>query len=157
MSSACSDYCGNFLIIYLFSEPYDVEGVYTAKSIKQGVSMAKSHEVAHIAMRELWGKADKRLQQPDAIDRLLETITIREVETELGLKISSYGGYLMLCADFEKPDGTDETIEVTFPQDIRDLSHTMIHVNWSNETGAGSNTPPMREFPKIVQELLVLI
>ena len=118
--------------------------------------MSDSRSTAHEALRQLWEVADKRLSEPDVTERNLGRFIVREVETTLGAKTQSLAGHLSVSAEFEKPDGSDEVINVTFPEDIRDLSESEVRIDWYNDEGMGTNTPPLRDFPKIAQELLAL-
>lgn len=119
--------------------------------------MPNSRDPAHQAMRTLWEVVDKRLREPDVAERKIGSIVVREVETDSGARIRSFGGRLSVSAEFEKPDGTDETLRVEFPDDIRDLSESEVRIGWSNESGSGTNTAPLRDFPKIAGEILVLV
>lgn len=119
--------------------------------------MPSSREVAHQSLRDLWEVVDMRLREPDAVEREAGEVNIRRVETELGATICSYAGTLMVSAEFEKPDSTVETVEVIFPEDIRDLSRSLVIVDWSNAGHSGTNTPALSEFPAIARDLISLV
>lgn len=119
--------------------------------------MPSSREVAHQSFRDLWEVVDRRLREQDAIERETGEVSIRRVETELGATICSYAGALMVSAEFEKPDSTIETVEVIFPEDIRDLSRSLVIVDWFNAGRSGTNTPALREFPAIARDLLSMV
>ena len=119
--------------------------------------MSDSRDAAHQSMRKLWEAVEKRLREPDVVERTVGNIVVREVETDLGAKLCSYAGAVSVKAEFEKPDGTDETFEVDFAEDIRDLSESEVRIDWIKHDGAGTNTPPLRDFPGIAKELLALV
>ena len=132
--------------------------MYTsAIQVKRERYMSDTRETAHLSLHSLWVKADQRIREPDAIERPMGSTVARRVETELGADICLFGGQLSVSAEFDKPDGTSETVEVVFPEDIRDLSVSEVRIDWSNDSGAGINTPPLRDFPKFAHELLALI
>ncbi|GEM_PF-6596948 len=119
--------------------------------------MSTTRQDAHLAIRELWEVANKRLQEPDAETKKLGETAIREVETEGGATITEMTGRLIVRAAFEKPDGTCEDIEVDMPEDIRDLSESEVWIDWSRGEAMGTYTPPIRQFPALARELQALI
>jgi hypothetical protein len=118
--------------------------------------MSNTREKAHLAMRNLWEAADSRLRE-GGLDRNMGQTIVRALETEAGAKLRGIGGVVCVSAEFEKPDGTTEIVEVTLPEDIRDLSESEVRIDWYNEKASGTNTPPLRDFPQIAQELQSLI
>jgi hypothetical protein len=120
--------------------------------------MSDTREQAHLAMRNLWEAANNRLQE-GGLDWNSGRVAVRATETEKGAKLMAIGGAVCVSAEFEKPDGTTEIIEVNLPEDIRDLSESVVRVDWYSEykDKAGTNTPALREFPQIAQELQSLI
>lgn len=118
--------------------------------------MSETRQQAHLAMRRLWEAANNRLQE-GGLDWNQGNIPIRATETEKGAELMAYGGTICITAEFERGDGTLEIINVDLPEDIRDLSETEVRIDWYGETRSGSNTPPLRDFPQIAQELQALI
>lgn len=122
--------------------------------------MADSRERAHLAMRKLWEAVDGpegRLRHSDVASRERNGTMERRVETKGGAFIEAIGDLTTVAASFEKTDGTEETVIVGFPADIRDLSTTTVQISWSNDQDSGVNTAPLREFPRISLELLELL
>lgn len=119
--------------------------------------MSNPREAAHLALRNLWEVADERLRESDATERNHRGTIVREVETERGARVCLFGGVLSVRAEFEKSDGTDETVEVWFADDIRDLSNSDIRIDWRTTSRAGTNTPPLRDVPALAKELEGLI
>jgi hypothetical protein len=119
--------------------------------------MGDPREAAHTAMRELWGKANSRLKEDDVNVWYSGGGEYRFVETERGASISQICGMLSLSAEFEKPNGTQETIHVDFPDDIRDLSEAVVLIDWVTADRKGTNTPPLRDYPRIADELIALV
>lgn len=118
--------------------------------------MSDTREKAHLAMRNLWEAADTRLRE-GGLDWNRGQVAVRATETEKGAKLMKIGGIICVSAEFEKPDGTEEVIEVTLPEDIRDLSESEVRIDWYAQDRTGTNTPALREFPRIAQELQSLI
>ena len=119
--------------------------------------MAGYRDEAHNAMHELWKAADGRLREPDATQRDFNGHTEYRVETGGGATIIRLSGYLSVSADFDKLDGTEETTTIEFPYGVSDLSETRVLTDWVKDGRSGTNTPPIRDFPHIAQEFVVLI
>jgi hypothetical protein len=121
--------------------------------------MTDSRQQAHLALRPLWEAADTRLRTAqDAVAGTLPSgNTITSCQTDRGATITMLGDLLMVDAEFTKPDGTDEAVRVMFPEDIRDLSETIVEVDWNNRDGSGTNTPPRSRYPQLARELLDLM
>ncbi len=120
--------------------------------------MNTTRQQAHEAMRELWETADTALRRAEeALPINLDGHEMRTLETESGAEISRVDDLLFVTAEFEKPDGSEETVRVEFPEDIRDLSITQVVIDWANEGASGTNTPPLRDFSAISRQLMDLI
>lgn len=122
--------------------------------------MSKSREEAHDTLRPLWMAAHSALV--DAGD-LAKQVTLpsgtemKSFETPRGATITRLGDILLLNAEFIKPDGTEEEVRIQFPEDIRDLSESIVEIDWNNESGSGTSTPPRSRFPELAGNLLALL
>ena len=116
--------------------------------------MADHRERAHRAMRQLWEKGNEYFE---AHENEI-TSPYGAVETPGGLEISKVGDSLRIRGEFVKYIGggiCDVAIEIDFLPDMRDLPE--VREDWHNEEeAAGSSTPAVRDFPKIVEEFLPL-
>lgn len=117
--------------------------------------MNETRAQAHDAMRGLWEAADRHVQATEPVVR--DGYTVRSFETEAGAQIMRIGDTLSVEADFEIADGITEVVTLTFPEDIRDLSETRVEVDWETDEASGTNTPPLRDYPKLASEMLALL
>lgn len=126
---------------------------------RQRGATTKARQNAHSAMHDLWEATESTLRQLGNGETSGENPPFSMITTELGATIIGLArsNYLAVQGEFEKPDGTTELVEVTFAEDIRDLSQSTVFISWHNEGGEGNYTPPVRDYPKIARELLSLI
>ncbi len=122
--------------------------------------MSKSREEAHNALHPLWMSAHTALLDAKDLAREVTLPSGKEMksfETHRGATITRLGDMLLVNAAFVKLDGTEEEVRIQFPEDIRDLSEAIVEIDWQNESGSGTTTPPRSRFPELTSDFLALL
>lgn len=112
-------------------------------------------EVSRQAMRDLWFRSDAFIRENGVpVSRRTSAV---EAETEGGLKVRKFEDLLQLSADFEKIVGgkaCESTLRVEFLPRMDELPE--VYEDWDTGEKSGTKTIAVRDFKKVVDELLPL-
>lgn len=115
---------------------------------------------AHMALRELWEVCDTQLREAGNIETLPNGTVVREYVTPSGAEICRIDDTLSVSGDFVRHLGggtVEETVTITFPEDIRDLADSNISVEWANQRKSGTNTIGVRHYREYASLMMGIV
>lgn len=132
---------------------------------KKGKSTERHRQEAHQALYPLWHTCQEKLTERANV-LALPSASVKSCRTEDGVEILRIDDMLMVTAAFERRTATNkpatEEVEVCFPDDIRDLSKTVI--SWTlfvgdefGSDGISGGSVAVRSYPRYAAELLDLV